>query len=78
MCGCSVSSAGVPRLTAPDNLKSGVNRASFYDPEINRSYGIGGPLRGWRASGTPAKAARQGQGGLACKVGRFFRSGDSR
>ena len=23
----------------PDNLKSGVNKASFYDPEINLSYG---------------------------------------
>lgn len=36
---------GVPRLIVPDNLKSGVNRASFYDPEINRSfsphYGVG-------------------------------------
>ena len=31
---------GVPRLIVPDNLKSGVSRASFYDPEINRSYGI--------------------------------------
>ncbi|MER9158376.1 IS21 family transposase [Mesorhizobium sp. M0778] len=30
---------GVPRLIVPDNLKSGVSRASFYDPEINRSYG---------------------------------------
>ena len=30
---------GVPRLLVPDNLKSGVNRASFYDPEINRTYG---------------------------------------
>jgi len=30
---------GVPRLVIPDNLKSGVNKASFYDPEINRSYG---------------------------------------
>jgi transposase len=30
---------GVTRLLVPDNLKSGVNRASFYDPEINRSYG---------------------------------------
>ena len=30
---------GVPRLVVPDNLKSGVNKASFYDPEINRSYG---------------------------------------
>ena len=31
---------GVPRLLVPDNLKSGVNRPSFYDPEINRSYGM--------------------------------------
>ena len=30
---------GAPRLVIPDNLKSGVNKASFYDPEINRSYG---------------------------------------
>jgi transposase len=30
---------GVPRLLVPDNLKSGVVKASFYDPEINRSYG---------------------------------------
>lgn len=31
---------GVPRLIVPDNLKSGVNKASFYDPEINRTYGM--------------------------------------
>ena len=31
---------GVPRLLVPDNLKSGVNRASFYDPQINRSYAM--------------------------------------
>jgi transposase len=31
---------GVPRLIVPDNLKSGVSKASFYDPEINRSYGM--------------------------------------
>src|SRR5260370_14276651 len=31
---------GVPRLVVTDNLKSGVHRASFYDPEINRSYGM--------------------------------------
>jgi transposase len=31
---------GVPRLVVPDNLKSGVHRASFYDPEINRSYAM--------------------------------------
>ena len=30
---------GVPRLMVPDNLKSGVNKPSFYDPDINRSYG---------------------------------------
>src|SRR6202162_2180147 len=30
---------GVPKLIVPDNLKSGVNKASFYDPEINRTYG---------------------------------------
>lgn len=30
---------GVPRLVVPDNLKAGVNKASFYDPELNRSYG---------------------------------------
>ncbi|HYD16299.1 MAG TPA: IS21 family transposase, partial [Hyphomicrobium sp.] len=31
---------GVPRLVVPDNLKSGVNKASFYDPEVNRSYAM--------------------------------------
>jgi transposase len=31
---------GEPRLIVPDNLKSGVHKASFYDPEINRSYGM--------------------------------------
>ena len=30
---------GVPKLLAPDNLKSGIHKASFYDPEINRTYG---------------------------------------
>src|ERR1700678_2109462 len=30
---------GVPKLLVPDNLKSGVNKASLYDPEINRTYG---------------------------------------
>jgi transposase len=30
---------GVPKKLVPDNLKSGVNKASFYDPEINRTYG---------------------------------------
>jgi transposase len=31
---------GVSRLLVPDNLKSGVHKASFYDPEINRSYAM--------------------------------------
>jgi hypothetical protein len=31
---------GVPRLVVPDNPNSGDNRASFYDSEINRSYGM--------------------------------------
>ena len=29
-----------PTPDCPDNLKSGVNRPGFYDPEINRSYGM--------------------------------------
>ena len=32
MCACSAFLGGVPRLVVPDNLKSGVNKASFYDP----------------------------------------------
>ncbi len=31
---------GVPQAVVPDNLKSGVSKASFYDPEINRSYAM--------------------------------------
>ena len=29
---------GVPRLIVPDNLKSGVKKAWYYDPEINPTY----------------------------------------
>jgi transposase len=29
---------GVATLTVPDNLKSGVTKACYYDPEINRTY----------------------------------------
>lgn len=29
----------VPRLVVPDNLKSGIHRPSFYDPETNQTYG---------------------------------------
>jgi transposase len=31
---------GVPRLVVPDNLKSGIHKASFFEPELNRSYGM--------------------------------------
>jgi transposase len=31
---------GVTRVAVPDNLKSGVHKASFYDPEVNRSYAM--------------------------------------
>src|SRR5246127_4974190 len=29
---------GRPRLVVPDNLKSGIHKPSFYDPEVNRTY----------------------------------------
>lgn len=29
---------GVPEITVPDNLKSGVTRPDHYDPDINRTY----------------------------------------
>lgn len=29
---------GVPEITVPDNLKSGVKEACYYDPEVNPSY----------------------------------------
>ena len=29
---------GVPEILVPDNLKSGVNKACRYDPELNPSY----------------------------------------
>jgi transposase len=37
---------GVPRLVVPDNLKAGVHKASFYDPEINRPYAVSPPITG--------------------------------
>ena len=30
---------GVPEVAVPDNLKSGVTKPNFYDPEINPTYG---------------------------------------
>ena len=37
MCGCLAPGRLVPKLV-PDNLKTGVTHASFYDPVLNRSY----------------------------------------
>jgi transposase len=33
----------VPRLLVSDNLKSAIHKASFYNPEVNRSYGMMAP-----------------------------------
>ena len=30
--------SGVPKVTVPDNLKSGVTKACWYEPELNRGY----------------------------------------
>ena len=30
--------SGLPRVLVPDNLKSGVNKACFYEPELNPTY----------------------------------------
>lgn len=30
----------MPRLLVPDNLKIGIHKGSFYDPEINRTCGV--------------------------------------
>ena len=47
-----------PRLLVPDNLKSGINKASFYDPEVNRSYARDGGALQRRHSASPARNAR--------------------
>ena len=54
---------GAPRLLVPDNLKSGVNKASFYDPEINRSYGAMAAHYGVGILPARPQAARQGESG---------------
>ena len=47
---------GVPRLVVIDNLKSGVHQASFYDPELNRGYGMMASHDG--VGGLPARPRR--------------------
>ena len=49
-----------PRLLVPDNLKSGVNKASFYDPEVNRSYAA--MAAHYSVGVLPARPKAQGQG----------------
>jgi transposase len=29
---------GTPGLVVPENLKAGIHKPSFYDPEVNRNY----------------------------------------
>ena len=45
-----------PRLLVPDNLKRGVNKASFYDLEVNRTYGAM-PAH-YRVRGVPARSSK--------------------
>src|SRR4051812_34335970 len=45
-----------PRLLVPDNLKSAIHKASFYDPEVNRSYGA--MAAHYRVGILPARARR--------------------
>jgi len=39
MCGPLSFFAGTSRLVIPDNLKSGVQKPCYYEPELNRTYG---------------------------------------
>ena len=57
-CACSVSGAATPRLLVPDNLKSAIHKASFYDPEVNRSYGAMATHYLASASCPPGRGAR--------------------
>ena len=45
-----------PRLLVPDNLKGAIHKASFYDPEMNRSYGA--MAAHCRVSSLPARPRR--------------------
>ena len=53
----------VPRLLVPDNLKSAIHKASFYDPEVNRSYGaMASHYEVGILPARPRRPARQGGG----------------
>ncbi|NDD14745.1 MAG: IS21 family transposase, partial [Betaproteobacteria bacterium] len=47
---------GVPRVTVPDNLKSGVSKAHLYDPELNPGYSEMG--RHYHTAIVPARVRR--------------------
>src|SRR3954465_13481077 len=47
---------GARPLLVPDNLKSAIHKASFYDPEVNRSYGA--MAAHYRVGILPARARR--------------------
>ena len=54
---------GVPELVVPDNTKTAIVKASFYDPQINRTYAEMAAHYGTAIlPARPQKAARQGQG----------------
>ena len=76
---------GVPAMVVSDNLKSGITKACFYEPAVNRSLRRdGGPLRHRHRAGAAVQAARQGQGrsrrcrwrragsSPSCAIGSFF------
>ena len=72
---------GVPRLVVPDHLKSAVHKASFYDPEVNRSYGamathygVGVVPARWPSAPVPVHRSNAAHDPKACLVG----SGDAR
>jgi transposase len=53
---------GVPELVVPDNAKTAIVKASFYDPQVNRTYAE--MAAHYRTAILPARpeAARQGEG----------------
>ena len=53
---------GVPKLLVPDNTKTAVIKASFYDPEVNRTYAEMAAHYGRHSAGAAAAAPGQGEG----------------
>lgn len=54
---------GVPEILVPDNLKSGVKHASYYDPDLNPTYRDLAHHYAVAAAGTSTQAEGQSQGG---------------